>query len=158
VKRLFTALAALALTAAPALATEVRESVRLAVPVDQVWPSIGPFCGLGDWHPAVEKCDLRQDAKGQLRLITIKGGGVIEERLLSASDTRHSIRYTILSSPLPVKDYVATMSATPSGKGTTIVWKARFTPNGASEAEAKKVISGIFTAGFDGLKRRLGPQ
>ncbi|HYH20409.1 MAG TPA: SRPBCC family protein [Azospirillum sp.] len=157
-RKLFAATAALLLAAAPALATEVSESVRLSVPVDQVWPSIGPFCGLSDWHPAVEKCELRQDGKGQMRVITIKGGGMIEERLLRASDTRHQVKYTILSSPLPVKDYVATMSATPSGKGTKLVWKARFTPNGASEAEARKVISGIFTSGFDGLKQRLGAQ
>ncbi|HYD68810.1 SRPBCC family protein [Azospirillum sp.] len=165
-RKLFAATAALLLTAAPALAapakatksTQVTESVRLSVPVDQVWPSVGPFCGLSDWHPAVEKCELRQDAKGQLRLITVKGGGVIEERLLSASDTQHRITYSILSSLLPVKDYTATLSATPSGKGTKLVWTARFTPNGASEAEAKKVISGIFTSGFDGLKQRLGAQ
>ncbi|HEY0835368.1 MAG TPA: SRPBCC family protein [Azospirillum sp.] len=157
-RKLFATAAALLLTAAPALATEVRESVRLSVPVDQVWPSIGPFCALSDWHPAVEKCELRQDGKTQFRLITIKGGGTIEERLLSSSDTGHRIKYTILSSPLPVKDYVATLSATPSGKGTKLVWKARFTPSGASEAEARKVISGIFTSGFDGLKQRLGAQ
>ena len=167
-RKLFAATAALLLTAAPALAapakttpakpTQVTESVQLSVPVDQVWPSIGPFCGLSDWHPAVEKCELRQDAKGQLRLITVKGGGVIEERLLSASDTQHRIAYSILSSPLPVKNYTASLSATPSGKGTKLVWKAKFMPNGASEAEAKKVISGIFTSGFDGLKQRLGSQ
>lgn len=157
-RKLLVSAAALFLAATPALAAEVRESVTLPVPVDQVWPSIGPFCALSDWHPAVQTCELRQDGKAQVRIIGIKGGGVIEERLLKASDTKHSIQYTILSSPLPVKGYVATLAAKPSGKGTTLVWKAKFTPNGASDAEARKVISGIFTAGFDGLKQRLGTK
>jgi hypothetical protein len=30
---------------------------------DALWKKIGDFCGIGDWHPAVEKCVLSSDGK-----------------------------------------------------------------------------------------------
>ncbi|MBP2316013.1 SRPBCC family protein [Azospirillum soli] len=156
--KMFATAAALVLTAGSALATEVTESVILPVPVEKVWQQIGPFCGLSDWHPAVEKCELRRQAGAQERVITVKGGGMIEERLLASSKDAHRIKYSILSSPLPVKDYVATVSVKPAEKGSRVVWKAKFTPNGASDDEARKIIAGIFTSGFDGLKQKLAAK
>lgn len=152
------AAAALLLTAAPALATEVRELVTLPYSVDQVWQRIAPFCSVADWHPAVESCQLRNQGNKEERVIAIKGGGTIEERLLSSSGKTHRVKYRILAAPLPVKDYVATMSVSPAGQNARLVWKATFTPSGASEAEARKAISGIFTSGFDGLKQKLAAK
>lgn len=89
------------------------------------------------------------------RAISVKGGGLIEERLLASSNAKHSITYSILSSPLPVKNYTATFTLIPAGKETKVVWQARFDATGAPDAEARKVISGIFTSGFDGMKQKL---
>ncbi|MDQ2101772.1 SRPBCC family protein [Azospirillum isscasi] len=144
--------------ASPAMAVEVTESVTLPYPVDKVWQQIGPFCNVGAWHPAVESCTLRQRDGAQERVLALKGGGAIEERLLSSSASSHRIRYSILASPLPVKDYSASLSAAPAGKGTRVVWKARYTSNGASDEETRKAISGIFTSGFDGLKQKLASR
>jgi len=50
-----------------------------------------------------------------LRNFDIAGGdGTIRERLLALSDTEHYFRYCILTSPLPVKDYVAQLTLYPS--------------------------------------------
>ena len=157
-RTLFAAAATLVALASPALAVEVTESTTLPYPVDKVWQQIGPFCNLGTWHPAVESCTLRRKDGAQERVLALKGGGTIEERLLSSSASSHRIRYSILTSPLPVKDYAASLSAEPAGKGTRVVWKARYTSNGASDEESRKVISGIFTSGFDGLKQKLAAQ
>ncbi|MCW2243203.1 SRPBCC family protein [Azospirillum canadense] len=152
------AIAALTLLASPALAVEVTESVTLPYSVDKVWQQIGPFCNLSNWHPAVESCSLRQRDGAQERVIAIKGGGVIEERLLASNAGRHRIRYSILGSPLPVKDYTAALSVQPAGNGSRVVWKARYTSNGATDEETRKAVSGIFTSGFDGLKQRLAAK
>jgi hypothetical protein len=91
----------------------------------------------------------------QRRHLGLKGGGTIDEQLQRISKPRHSLTYTILASPLPVKDYVSTITLSEAKGGTRIVWKSRFTANGASDAEAAKIIGGIYTSGFDGLKARL---
>lgn len=127
-------------------------------PVEKAWQQIGPFCNLGTWHPAVESCTLRRNEGAQERVLALKGGGAIEERLLSSSASSHRIRYSILTSPLPVKDYAASLSAEPAGRGARVVWTAHYTSNSASDEETRKVISGIFTAGFDGLKQKLAAR
>lgn len=150
--------AALALILAggtPALATEVSKSTILAAPVETVWQAVAPFCSVADWHPAVETCELSQVAGKQIRHLGLKGGGTIDEQLQHLSKGRHSLTYTILAAPLPVKDYVSTITLSEAKGGTRIVWKSRFTANGASEADAAKVVGGIYTAGFDGLKAKL---
>ncbi|MBK3773552.1 hypothetical protein GAY31_05050 [Azospirillum brasilense] len=106
----------------------------------------------------MESCTLRQKEGAQERVLALKGGGAIEERLLSSSASSHRIRYSILTSPLPVKDYAASLSAEPAGRGARVVWTAHYTSNSASDEETRKVISGIFTAGFDGLKQKLAAR
>lgn len=154
----FMAIAAALLASNSVLAAEVVETTDIAASVDQVWKQVEPFCSLSEWHPAVEKCDLRRlDGKLE-RVITLKNGAVIEERLLDSSAAKHKITYSILAAPLPVKDYSASLILTPSGKDTKIVWEAKFTSDGVTDEEAKKIVSGIFTAGFDGLKQKIGAQ
>lgn len=150
------AAAALALLAQPALALDVKESTRIAAPIDQVWAQIGDFCGIAAWHPAVEGCTLRQRDGAQERDIALKGGGSIVERRQAASTAKHWLRYSIVSGPLPVENYVSTLRLTAvDAKTTRIVWSSRFKAKGAPDAEAKTVIAGIYTAGFDGLRKAL---
>lgn len=152
------AVAATLLASGSVFAAEVVESTRIAAPVGQVWTLVSPFCSVGDWHPAAEKCELRrQDGKLE-RVITLKGGGVIEERLVASSEANHRVKYRILTAPLPLKDYSASLTLTPSGKATKVVWKAKFTSNGVTDDQAKKIVSGIFTAGLDGLKQKVGAK
>lgn len=138
----------------PALAVEVSKSTTLAAPVEAVWKAVAPFCGLADWHPAVEKCELSQVAGAQRRHLGLKGGATIDEQLLRVSKSRHSLTYTILDAPLPVKDYVSIIALSETKGSTRMTWKSKFTANGASDAEAAKIIGGIYTSGFDSLKAK----
>ncbi|PWC32310.1 SRPBCC family protein [Azospirillum sp. TSO35-2] len=151
--------AALCAAAQPALALEVRESATIKAPIAQVWTQIEPFCAIADWHPAIEGCTLRQAGGGQERDIALKGGGSIQERLQSVSAAKHRLRYTLLGGPLPVKNYVSTIRLSAVDARTTrIVWSSRFDANGASDADARKAIAGIYTSGFDGLRQKLAAK
>ncbi|PWC89194.1 hypothetical protein TSH100_05505 [Azospirillum sp. TSH100] len=148
--------AVLLLAAAPAMALEVREQATIKAPIEQVWKQIGPFCAIGDWHPAVESCTLRKTGNKQERDIALKGGGAIQERLTGLSAAKHRMRYTLLSGPLPVRNYTSTIRLSAVDARTTrIIWSSRFEANGASDTDARKAISGIYTSGFDGLRKRL---
>ncbi|WP_052293605.1 SRPBCC family protein [Azospirillum sp. B510] len=144
------------LAAAPAMALEVREQATIKAPIAQVWKQIAPFCAIADWHPAVEGCTLRKTAGRQERDIALKGGGSIEERLTGLSNARHRLRYALLNGPLPVRNYRSTIRLSAvDAHNTRIVWSSRFEPNGAPDAEARKAVAGIYTSGFDGLRKRL---
>ena len=150
------ALGAVLLAAAPAMALEVREQATIKAPIEQVWNQIGPFCAIGDWHPAVESCNLRKTGKSQERDLALKGGGAIQERLIGLSADKHRMRYTLLRGPLPVKNYNSTIRLSAVDAHTTrITWSSKFEAKGASDAEARKAIAGIYTSGFDGLRKRL---
>jgi hypothetical protein len=137
--------------AASAQALQSHASKTTSQPVDAVWQKIGDFCGIANWHPAIAKCDLSADKKE--RTLTLKGGGTIVEKLVRWSDEKHSYTYKIVTSPLPVADYESTLhvSAAKSGTGSVISWSGHYNAKGASDADAKKAIDGVYDAGLKGL-------
>ena len=118
---------------------------------EAVWKKIGDFCGIASWHPAVEKCVLSDS--GKMRTLSLKGGGTIVETLVSRDDNAHNYTYQIVSSPLPVSDYVSTIKVLPDGAGSSIVWTGNYKAKGATDADAKKTIDGIYKAGVDTLAK-----
>jgi hypothetical protein len=150
-----TALAALGLfaVAGAAQAAEIKssDSKTTSQSVDAVWQKIGDFCGISNWHPAIAKCELSADKKD--RTLTLKGGGTIVEHLVSWSDKTHSYTYKIVSGPLPVDKYTSTLrvTAAKSGSGSVISWRGHYVAKGASDAEAKKAIDGVYESGLTAL-------
>lgn len=116
---------------------------------DALWKKVGDFCGIGDWHPAIEKCVLSSD--GKERTLALKGGGAIVEREESVDNANRTYTYTILSGPLPVTNYHSTISVSPDPKGSSIKWIGSYDAKGASDADAKKVIDGIYESGEKAL-------
>ncbi len=137
--------------AGAAQALESHASKASSEPVDAMWQKVGDFCGIAKWHPAIAKCDLSAD--GKERTLTLKGGGTIVEKLVHWSDKTHSYTYRIVSGPLPVANYESTLRvrAAKSGKGSVVSWRGHYAAKGASDADAKKAIDGVYDAGLKGL-------
>lgn len=157
VVRTLLAAAAASVVAGPVLAAEVSKQLDVAVAPDKAWAAVGEFCGIGDWHPAVATCELSSQGKDKLRTLTLKGGGTIVEKLVKWEGRKHSYTYAIVSSPLPVSDYISTVSVSPHGDGgSRLVWKGKFNPVG-DEAKAKDVVAGIYTDGLAGIAKKAAP-
>ncbi len=139
------------LAASPALAVDARYRVEdKSIKVEDVWKIIGDFCGIGEWHPAVEKCEMSEADGAKLRTLSLKGGGTIVEKLEAWDDAKHSYTYSIVESPLPVANYTSTLSTKADDDGGAgIKWTGSFEAAGASDDEAKGVIEGIYKAGID---------
>jgi hypothetical protein len=138
-----------ALTAVPASALESSIKGSSTASADAVWAKIGDFCGIGKWHPAIEKCVLSAD--GKERTLSLKGGGTIVEKQEKRDDAAHSYTYSIVSGPLPVTNYMSTISVAAAGAGSTITWSGKYDAKGASDADAKKTIDGVYQGGIDQL-------
>jgi hypothetical protein len=141
--------AALLISCLPAAALESSYKANSTTSVADMWAKIGDFCGIGNWHPAVAKCDLSAD--GKERTLTLKGGGTIIEDLVRRSDKTHNYTYKIKESPLPVEDYESTIRVVPHGKGSTVSWNGHYKAKGAPPAKAKEAIDGIYKSGVDAL-------
>lgn len=138
--------------------TKVSSSTDLPVPATTVWAVIGNFNGLPDWHPAVEKSELKEEGGGTLRKLSLMGGGTIEEKLEQVDDKERLYTYSIVSGPLPVTNYTATLRVRgdDKGSGCTVEWSSEFDAQGAPESAAVEAISGIYEAGFENLKKMFG--
>jgi hypothetical protein len=141
--------------ATPALAVDAAQSgMAASAGVDKVWAAVGDFCGIGAWHPALAGCELSEKDGAKIRTLTLKdNGGTIVEKLVDWSDSGHSYTYEILEpGPLPVANYKSTISVSDDGKGGSVIgWVGSFDAAGASDADAKAAIEGVYKGGIDGL-------
>lgn len=148
-KRLIGAGIVLATTAGAAAAIEVSETVTISGTPEEVWNRIGEFCAVADWHDAVETCTQSTEGAETVRSLDLVGGGTLVEVRTDEGSTSYS--YRIESGPLPVADYVSTLSATAADAGTELTWTGTFDAAGATDAEAEAAIRGIYRSGLDSI-------
>lgn len=130
---------------------------------DKVWERVRDFNGLPRWHPLIRESRIENgepaDKIGCIRDFRLQNGDRIREKLLGLSDFDLFCTYSILESPMPLTDYVATLRLTPitDGNRTFVEWSAEFE---CAPDEADGLVNGIgqdvFQAGFDSLKRHFG--
>jgi mxaD protein len=150
---------------AAALELHAKKSVTIAAPADKVWEASKNFNGLNTWHPAVASDEIvsgTNNAVGAVRLLTLKGGGTIKEKLLAFDDTGHRLRYAIVEGVLPVSHYSSNFVVSSLGADKTLVtWSGRFKRKNVADDPAENendktatdAISGVYQSGLDNLKK-----
>lgn len=141
---------------------KVYTSSVIDAPADRVWDEVRDFNALPRWHPNIAESRIEgnnpSDKVGCIRAFTLRDGGRIREQLLALSDWEYSCTYSILESPMGVRDYIATLKLTPvtDGNRTFAEWTAEFD---CAEGDAEGLVNGIgndvFQAGFTALKRQM---
>ena len=142
---------------------KVEKEIVIKADPAKVWAIVKDFGGLHKWLPPVESTKLETKGSDTFRLLTLKGGGTILERLKSSDDADMKLKYEIIEGVLPVGDYnaVMTVKAGPGAGESTVVWMARFyrvyrlnppIPAGQDDESAIKAVNGVFDAGLPGLK------
>jgi hypothetical protein len=133
----------------------VVETVELAANPTRTWSTVNDFGTWPSWHPAFAGTQVVQGdghSKGTVRVLTTKDGGMFTEELVAFDAASRSYRYRIMESPAPVVDYVSTIQVKETQAGSAVVWSSSFKVKaGTSEADAKKLISGVYRAGLDNL-------
>jgi len=130
--------------------------------VDRVWERIRDFNALPLWHPLVKFSEIEKglpsDQVGCVRHFILQDGGDLRERLLALSDLEKMFTYSILDSPLPVVNYVATVRLKPitDSAHTFAEWTAEFDVTGGQETDVVERVTGVFQGGFDSLKKHFG--
>lgn len=134
--------------------SSAKATVDLNVPSDELWQLIGGFGSLPDWIPDVSQSRLADG--GRIRYLHVPNGHAFVERLERYDSAAHSYSYSILESPIPISDYLSTITVTPTngGKGSHVEWSSNFTPVGISEKEARETFEGIYSAGLKALASR----
>ena len=116
-----------------------------------VWKLVGEFNSLDVWLPPVLGSTFTGSATqpGAVRLLDLGNNASVTEKLLAYSGERHSYSYAFLKSPLPVKNYVATIELSTTADGKTLMkWHSTFDADGAPDDKAKEAILGIYDSGL----------
>lgn len=142
---------------------KVEKEIVIKAEPAKVWAIVKDFGGIHKWHPAIASTKVETKDGATFRLLTLKSGGTIYEKLKAADDADMKLKYEIIEGVLPVGDYNATMTVKPGpGAGeSTVVWMARFyrvyrlnppIPAGQDDESAIKAVTGVFDAGLPALK------
>jgi hypothetical protein len=131
---------------------------KIADETAALWKRFGGWCAIAEWHPAVKSCEEAKEGDDVFRTLTLQDGAKIKEKLLGQSAV--SYRYSIIESPLPVKNYEAQFSIVPDDDDldeVNVVWAATYDPaDGKEDKEARSSIDGIFKDGIANIDRMLG--
>lgn len=140
----------------------VYASSVIDAPAAKVWERVRDFNALPRWHPRIRESRIENgepsDKVGCVRDFRLQNGDRLREKLLGLSDYDMFCTYSILESPMPLTDYIATLRLTPisDGNRTFIEWTAEFE---CAVEVVGDLVDGIgnnvFQAGFDALKRQM---
>jgi len=134
----------------------VRDSFE--APADAVWSYFRDFGGISKWAGAmIKSCTLEGEGVGAVRTLTLAQGNPLRERLVQFDDADRSFSYAIIGPrDLPLDDYVGSVKLRANGaKSTTIDWIGTFDAKGAPEADAKRIVEGIYRGAIAALKKSL---
>ena len=145
--------------AAPPLTSS--KTITIDAPAAKVWLTAKDFNGLNTWHPAVATDEIvegKNNTVGAVRLLTLKGGGTIKEKLLAFDAPGRSFKYAILEGVLPVSDYTSTFVVKSQGKGkSSVTWSGRFKRKNVGENPGDKendktavdTMDGVYQSGLE---------
>jgi hypothetical protein len=134
---------------------EAHYSKETAASPESAWSTIGGFCGIASWHPAVSACEQSTKDGATYRTLTLENGAKLVEKLIERDDAARSYTYAIEEGPFPVAGYRSTIKVVPSGKGSVLDWAGTFEAKGVSGSEAAEIVTGIYKAGLDALAEKL---
>ena len=148
---------------------KVEKTVTIKADPAKVWALVKDFGNMQKWHPAVasDKVEQKKDENGDdatFRLLTLKDGGTIYEKLRGIDDADMKIKYEIVNGVLPVTDYNSyiTVKAGPGAGESTVTWVGRFyrvyrlnppIPPGQDDESAIKAVTGVYDSGLANLKK-----
>jgi mxaD protein len=154
-----------AMAAAPWL--HASDTVTIDAPASKVWSTVKDFNGLNTWHPALASDEIVEGTNnkvGAVRVLTLKGGGTIKEKLLAFDDKGRMFKYAIVESVLPLSHYSSVLGVKSTGKGkSSVTWSGHFKrknsgdspADGENDKAAVDTANSVYSGGLDNLKKML---
>ncbi len=137
--------------------TTLSRSVDVVGSPSEVWASIGGFCAIADWHPAIGACSEDNKTPATRTLVTKGDGAVFVELQTERNDPAYRYTYTFVSSPVPVTQYSSTFRVVGRGPdASTVIWSGVYVPVPGKDLVAANALSGIYESGLSAIQTKLG--
>jgi len=134
----------------------VVETASFAVPASRLWALVSDFGAIDEIMEGIDECVLEGDGVGAIRKVTTTNGEIVES-LDVLDHEKMTLVYSIVSGPMPFKDYSATMIVTAdSNDSCSLAWTGSFDASGVPAEKADRIASGIYRGGIVGYSKALG--
>jgi Polyketide cyclase / dehydrase and lipid transport len=135
----------------------VEATVAVNRDAQALWKEIGSFQGVGEWHPMLAAVEGRGEEPGSTRTAETRDGQRQVERLQEIDTAQHRYRYEMVSSPMPVSDYVGEFVVHGDDPGlSTVIWTADFDVTSGDRDEVTGMVRQFLTTGVESLQERYG--
>lgn len=132
----------------------VRKTIE--VRASEVWNAIRSIGGLDRWFPAIAKCTVQGQGVGARRVCELANGVTLFEKVEEIDDAGRVFKYSITESPLPISNYLGTVTVRDTGGGKTeVTWSATFDAAEGQRDEMVAMLNGAFADGITGLESNL---
>lgn len=142
---------------------KVLVSTVINAPLERVWRTVADYNGLPAWMPGMKDSVIEDGKKptevGAVRKLGMAGSkDILRERLEVFDEANHTVTYSVLQGPLPVKNIRTTIHLRPitDSYGTLGEWSTQFDTEPGKEEEGQQFMARVFGAGFRSMKKHLG--
>lgn len=140
---------------------ELRQSVEASIAIlvrpEAVWQTIEDFAHMDRWLPGIRMLPSEKSGTdvGAERVFDA-GGKTFRERLNRLDSDMRVLEYALIEGPVPVREYIATVSVEPAGESQSVVrWKAVFVPMSEPHDKCAKSVRRGLEGALAGLKAFL---
>ena len=134
----------------------VVETASFAVPASRLWALVSDFGALDEIMEGIDECVLEGEGVGAMRRVTTANGQIVES-LDVLDPEKMTLVYSIVSGPMPFKDYSATMVVTADGDDSCgLTWTGTFEADGVPTEKADRIASSVYRGGIAGYSKALG--
>lgn len=130
----------------------VSSDIEIHATPEAVWATLRDFGGIQKWAKGI-KHSKGTDIVGGTRDLTTDRGDTFIEKLEMLEDGDMTLCYSIVSGPLPVKNYVVKQRVTGSGNKSMVHWVCNCEADGAPEEKVQHVIEAVVKGGLAALKQ-----
>jgi carbon monoxide dehydrogenase subunit G len=132
---------------------DIEVRAEIAAPPDEVWGTIRSFERIEDYLPLIESSSVEGEGVGATRVCVTQDGRELEERLVALDDKRRRLTYSIISSPMPIENYLSTVAVEDGQDGGSLVsWGVRFDAPEKAAADFEAGMRQTYQSGLQGLR------
>lgn len=136
--------------------TKVSIARKMSVPSDRAWDAIAKIGRLEVWFPTIASCRVEGADIGSHRVMTLKRGGDIIDRIVNIDRVKRRLTYHRVRSPFPVTSYTGTVEVFESFDSSAIVvWTVDFESDAKDSSEVASVLQSGIGAGVAGMESDL---
>jgi hypothetical protein len=128
----------------------------IEVESDKAWRAIASIGGLDRWFPIISSCRVEGDGVGATRILTLKDGAEMRDRVLEIDPSARRVRYERTHCPFQVTKYLGAVEVRgDAGSRSSVSWTVQIEVIQGAREELVPLIKQALFDGICGLEVEL---